>query len=88
MLADLAGQGQLSSDQGLSPNDLIDPGTGSIDYNAASWTAASWTTAVDQQAASWTAASWTCLDCSSGADSGVSPTSASWTDLSWATTWG
>jgi serine protease AprX len=86
--ADWAGGSQLTSDQNLTPNDLIDPGTGSINYNAASWTAASWTSAVDPLAASWTAASWTCLACSSSADSGVSPTSASWTDVGWATTWG
>ena len=79
---------QLSSDQNLTPNNLVDPGTGSINYDAASWTAASWTKAVDPLAASWTAASWTCLACSSGADPDVSPTSASWTDVGWATAWG
>jgi serine protease AprX len=83
-----AGGGQLVSDQNLTPNDLIDPGTGSINYDAASWTAASWTTAVNSLSASWTAASWTCVACSSGADSEVSPTSASWTDVGWATNWG
>jgi serine protease AprX len=83
-----AGGSELVSDQNLSANKLIDPGTNSIDYNAASWTAASWTTAINPLAASWTAASWTCLACSSGADSGVSPTSASWTDVGWATNWG
>jgi len=79
---------QLSSDQNLTPNNLVDPGSGSINYDAASWTAASWTTAINPLAASWTAASWTCLACSSGADPGVSPTSASWTDVGWATFWG
>jgi serine protease AprX len=83
-----AGGGQLVSDGDLTPNDLIDPGTGSINYDAASWTAASWTTAANPLSASWTAASWTCLACSSGVDSGVSPTSASWTDVGWATYWG
>ena len=86
--AEQAGPSQLVSDQNLTPNNLIDPASGSINYNAASWTAASWTTAINQLAASWTAASWTCLACSSGADPGVSPTSASWTNLGWATFWG
>lgn len=86
--ASQAGPGQLLSDQNVTPNNLIDPGSGSINYDAASWTAASWTTAINSLAASWTAASWTCESCSTGADSGVSPTSASWTDVGWATTWG
>ena len=82
-----AGDGQLVSDQDLTPNDLIDPDTSSIDYNAASWSAASWSTATDPLAASWSAASWSCVDCSAGGDA-VSPTSASWSNVGWATTWG
>jgi len=63
---------QLTSDQGLTPNTLIDPDTGSIDYNAASWSAGSWSTAADPLAASWSAASWSCVGCSAatGADDG------------------
>jgi serine protease AprX len=79
---------QLWSDHHLTPNDLIDPSTGSIDYNAASWSAASWSTAADPLAASWSAASWSCVGCSSNGHDGVSPTSASWSDVGWATTWG
>jgi serine protease AprX len=83
-----ADRGQLSSDQGLTPNNLIDPDTSSIDYNAASWSAASWSTATDPLAASWSAASWSCEDCSAGDGGDVSPTAASWSNVGWATTWG
>ena len=76
---------ELSSDQGLTPNNLIDPTTNSIDYNAASWSAASWSTATDPLAASWSAASWSCLSCSSGGQGDVSPTAASWSNVGWAT---
>jgi serine protease AprX len=89
--AEWAGTDQLSSDQNLTPNTLIDPNTGSIDYNAASWSAGSWSTATDPLAASWSAASWSCEDCSSagGGDSGgVDPTSASWSTVGWTTMWG
>jgi serine protease AprX len=91
---------QLTSDQGLTPNTLIDPDTGSIDYNAASWSAGSWSTATDPLAASWSAASWSCVDCSAagGADDGsggdggdgggVDPTAASWSTVGWTTFWG
>ena len=88
MRAYWAGGGQLTSDQGLTPNGLIDPDTGSIDLNAASWSAASWSTATDPLAASWSAASWSCENCSSDGGDEVSPTSASWSDVGWATTWG
>ena len=57
-----------SANAGLTPNDLIDPATGNIDYARASWTRASWTEAVDGMRASWTRASWT---------------RASWTRASW-----
>ena len=63
--------GTESANQGLTPNQLIDPATGNIDYARASWTRASWTEAVDGMRASWTRASWT---------------RASWTRASWTAT--
>ncbi|HYZ81941.1 MAG TPA: S8 family peptidase [Solirubrobacteraceae bacterium] len=98
--ANWAGSDQLTSDQNLTPNTLIDPDTGSIDYNAASWSAGSWSTATDPLAASWSAASWSCLNCSSdssggagngngnGDSGGVDPTAASWSTVGWTTMWG
>jgi serine protease AprX len=86
--ADWADGDQLNSDQGLTPNQLIDPHTGGIDYNAASWSAASWSQATDPLAASWSAASWSCVDCSPSDSGDVSPTAASWSDVGWATSWG
>jgi hypothetical protein len=83
-----AGGSQLESDHGLTPNDLIDPGTNSIDYDAASWSAASWSTAADPLAASWSAASWSCVGCSSSDGDDINPTAASWSDVGWASTWG
>ena len=83
-----AGGSQLASDQGLTPNNLIDPGTDSIDYDAASWSAASWSTAADPLAASWSAASWSCVGCSSSDGDAINPTAASWSDVGWASSWG
>jgi serine protease AprX len=89
-----AAGGMLRANQGLTPNTLIDPNTGTIDYTQASWSAGSWSTATDPLAASWSAASWSCLDCSSssGGDSssggGVAPASASWSNVGWTTMWG
>jgi serine protease AprX len=79
---------QLSSDQGMPPNQLIDPGTGAINYNTASWSAGSWSPAADPLTASWSTASWSCESCTSATSSDVSPTTASWSSLGWATMWG
>jgi serine protease AprX len=84
--ADAATGDQLVSDQNLTPNSLIDPNTGEIDYSAASWSAGSWSTATQPLAASWSAASWSCDSCSGGAGS-VNPQSASWSTVGWATMW-
>jgi serine protease AprX len=76
---------QLVSDQNLTPNQLIDPTTGGINYSAGSWSAGSWS------AGSWSAdegAGWTCDNCSSGTSGDVSPTAGSWSTMGWATYWG
>jgi serine protease AprX len=57
--------------QGLTPNSLIDPATGQIDYSRASWSRASWSEAVDPLRASWSRASWS---------------RASWSRASWSAT--
>ena len=80
--------GDLTSDQNLTPNTLIDPNSGTIDYTQASWSAGSWSTATDSLAASWSAASWSCVSCSSDSSGDVSPTSASWSTVGWTTMWG
>jgi serine protease AprX len=79
---------QQAANQGLTPNSLIDPTTGTIDYTAASWSAGSWSSALSPLAASWSAASWSCSDCSSSTTGSVSPTAGSWSTLGWATYWG
>jgi serine protease AprX len=55
----------------LTPNDLINPATGQIDYSRASWSRASWSQAVDPLRASWSRASWS---------------RASWSRASWSAT--
>lgn len=79
---------QLVSDKGLTPNSLIDPGSGAIDYGRAGWTAGSWSVAASLLAASWSAASWSCASCSSLTGGTVSTTSGSWSTLGWTTMWG
>jgi serine protease AprX len=79
---------QLVSNQGLTPNQLVDPDTDAIDYNTASWSAGTWNPAADPLTASWSTASWSCESCSSDGSGDVSPTTASWSNVGWATNWG
>ena len=64
--ADKAARGtgeDLLSNQGLTPNELIDPTTGSIDFERARWTRARWTEAAEPLRARWTRARWTSFTC-------------------------
>jgi serine protease AprX len=79
---------ELRSDHGLTPNTLIDPTSGTINYNTASWSAGDWSPAADPLTASWSTASWSCLSCSSGSGNDVAPTTASWSTVGWTTMWG
>jgi serine protease AprX len=79
---------QLVSDVNLTPNQLLDPNTGQINYSTASWSAGTWSPAADPLTASWSTASWSCESCTSGTSDGVSPTTASWSNVGWATNWG
>jgi hypothetical protein len=63
---------------GLTPNDLIDPDTGQIDYTRASWSRASWSQAADPLRASWSRASW-----SATPQSCTDFERASWSRASW-----
>jgi serine protease AprX len=71
---------------GLTPNTLLDPATGDIDYTRASWSKASWSTATDPLRASWSKASWSCA-CSRTTTGDIDPTRASWSRASWSAAW-
>jgi serine protease AprX len=75
------------SNQGLSPNYLVDPATGNIDYSRASWSRASWSTAADALRASWSRASWSCT-CGAALTGGVDTSRASWSRASWSSFFG
>jgi serine protease AprX len=89
---------ELVSNQGLEPNQYIDPATGEIDYSRASWSRASWSDAVDPLRASWSRASWSraswsraswsatvesCADLARASWSRASWSRASWSRASW-----
>jgi len=87
-----------TANSGLTPNNLIDPATGQIDYSRASWSRASWSDAIDPLRASWSRASWsraswsraswsataqTCTDLERASWSRASWSRASWSRASW-----
>jgi serine protease AprX len=86
----------LVSNTGLTPNELVDPATGDIDYTRASWSRASWSKVEGDRAswsraswsrASWSRASWSC-DCAVAVTGDelthdVETDRASWSRASW-----
>src|SRR4051794_22511445 len=85
--ADKAQGEKALGNQGLVPNDYVNPASGEIDYTKASWTKATWTNATDLLKATWTKATWTCA-CADTPSAAVDPTKATWTKASWSkATW-
>jgi serine protease AprX len=80
------------ADQGLTPNDLIDPTTGGIDYSRSSWSRSSWSVATGGLSARFARSSWSCA-CgsastpgpSSSDDGNVDSSRSSWSRSSWST---
>ena len=73
--------------QGLTPNTLIDPASGNIDYTRSSWSRSSWSnTPADGLNAAWARSSWSC-ECSLTESGEVDPTRSSWSRSSWSTSW-
>ena len=82
---------RLVSNVGLTPNELVNAGTGDIDYTRASWSRASWSRVEGDRAswsraswsrASWSRASWSC-DCAVAVTGEADPNRASWSRASW-----
>jgi serine protease AprX len=75
-----AGADKLYSNRDLTPNTLIDPASGGIDYTRSSWSRSRWSRS------SWSRSSWSC-DCSLTDSGSIDPTRSSWSRSSWSTNW-
>jgi serine protease AprX len=73
------------SNQGLTPNTLIDTKTGNIDYTRSSWSRSSWSRS-SWSRSSWSRSSWSC-NCSKTTSGTIDPTRSSWSRSSWSTSW-
>jgi serine protease AprX len=75
--------GRLAN-QGLEPNQYIDPATGEIDYTRSSWSRSSWSDASDLLRSSWSRSSWSMVQPdASGEGPGADTTRSSWSRSSW-----
>lgn len=74
------------ANEGIEPNELIDPATGNIDYSRSSWSRSSWSEAAGLLRSSWSRSSWSC-DCSLTPSGEISPSRSSWSRSSWSADW-
>jgi serine protease AprX len=77
--------GRLAN-QGLEPNEYIDPATGQIDYTRSSWSRSSWSNASDLLRSSWSRSSWSMAPSeqpAEGFNDTVEPARSSWSRSSW-----
>jgi serine protease AprX len=70
-----------SSNEGLSPNELIDPATGEIDYARSRWSRSRWSRS-RWSGASFARSRWSC-DCSELSGDSVDPTRSRWSRSRW-----
>lgn len=54
---------KLGSNAGLTPNELINPLTGEIDFERARWSRARWSEATEEMRARWSRARWSSFTC-------------------------
>jgi serine protease AprX len=81
-----ASKAKLVSNQGLTPNTLINPDAGAIDYTRSSWSRSRWSTASGSMSADWARSSWSC-NCSLTTTGEVDPTRSRWSRSRWSTSW-
>jgi hypothetical protein len=68
---------------GLSPNTLVNPTTGAIDYTRSRWSRSRWSEAsAGSLGAAWARSRWSC-DCYSSTSGSVEETRSSWSRSSW-----
>jgi serine protease AprX len=77
---------KLYSNHGLTPNTMIDPATGQIDYTRSTWSRSTWSTAPDSLSAGWARSTWSC-DCSRTSSGSIDPTRSTWSRSTWSTAW-
>jgi serine protease AprX len=78
--------GRLAN-QGLTPNEFIDPATGEINYSRSSWSRSSWSEAGELLRSSWSRSSWSMAPLAPADSAAAEATRSSWSRSSWSTSW-
>jgi serine protease AprX len=73
------------ADQGLTPSNLLDPATGAINLNLATWNLATWNRATGELRAGFADSSYACKTCAAQSSGTVSSTLATWGLGTWNT---
>jgi serine protease AprX len=71
---------------GVTPNVLVDPQGGQIDYSRSSWGRSSWGAAPEGLIADWARSSWGCA-CPATSAGGLESTRSSWGSATWLVRW-
>jgi len=88
--------GGALANQGLTPNEFINPATGTIDYSRSSWSRSSWSAASELLRSSWSRSSWSMAPVEAPAEgegggevdtARSSWSRSSWSRSSWSTSW-
>jgi len=78
--------GRLAN-QGLTPNDYVNPATGEIDYARSRWSRSRWSEASELLRSSWSRSSWSMAPPTGDSGGAVDLARSSWSRSSWSTSW-
>ena len=78
--------GRLAN-QGLEPNEAIDPATGEIDYSRSRWSRSRWSEASELLRSRWSRSSWTLAPAEGDDGAAVALSRSRWSRSRWSTSW-
>jgi serine protease AprX len=75
--------GRTTANRGLTPNRIVNPNTGDIDYSRSRWSRSRWSSeSASSLGAEWARSRWSC-DCYSGLSGSVEETRSRWSRSRW-----
>jgi serine protease AprX len=74
------------ANQGLTPNTVVDPKSGAIDYTRSRWSRSRWSSAAGTLRSRWSRSSWSC-NCSKLSNGSIDPARSRWSRSRWSTAW-
>ncbi len=81
------GDGGRLANQGLTPNDYINPATGEIDYTRSRWSRSRWSEASELLRSRWSRSSWTAAPAEGDDGGAVALSRSRWSRSRWSTSW-